>query len=251
MDAVVVILALMVVFISVLYLVTVNKLNAERKLRLKTESSGQSEERSNTTFNEEAARNAMDLMQSRLTLSQIGPHFIFNSLNAIYYLCEKDIVAAQNAIDDFSLYLRENMDSMKSQAPIPFLQELDHVETYIKLEKLRYGDDLNVEYEIVATDFCVPALSVQAMVENAAHYGLSKKEGGGTIKIVSLEGRDNWCVQVIDDGIGFDPDSEPEGGRSHTGIRNVRALLRTMCNGTLDIISSPGAGACVMIRIPK
>lgn len=251
MDAAVVILALMVVFISVLYLVTVNRLNKERELRREAESREKDQEKINANSGRENNGNAMDLMQSRLTLSQIGPHFIFNSLNAIHYLCEKDTVAAQNAIEDFSLYLRENMDSMKSQVPIPFLQELDHVETYIKLEKLRYGDDLNVEYEIIATDFGVPALSVQAMVENAAHYGLSKKEGGGTIKIISLEGRDNWCVQVIDDGVGFDPDSDVTDGRSHTGIRNVRALLRTMCNGTLDIISSPGKGACVMIRIPK
>lgn len=259
MEPFVIILSAMVIFISVLYLMTVKKLNLEKKRRLRLQTREnerrQAEAERNggngSSFDEEAAMNALKFMQSRLTLSQIGPHFIFNSLNAIHYLIEKDPAAAQSALDDFSLYLRENMDSMKSSVPIPFEQELEHVETYIKLEKLRYEDELEVVYEIEAKDFSVPSLSVQAMVENAAHHGLNSKEGGGTIRIVSLEGRDNWCVQVMDDGIGFDPESEPQDGRTHTGIKNVRALLATMCKGTLDIISNPGEGTCVMIRIPK
>ena len=81
------------------------KVREER--RLLEERIKESEEKLSDSFTE------IDGMKAKLTLSQINPHFIFNTLNTIYYLCEKDSAEAQNAIEDFSAYLRENMDSIK------------------------------------------------------------------------------------------------------------------------------------------
>ena len=86
----------------------------------------ENEEKLSDSFSE------IDGMKAKLTLSQINPHFIFNTLNTIYYLCEKDSGEAQSAIEDFSAYLRENMDSIKNMEPIPFKKELVHVKRYLE-----------------------------------------------------------------------------------------------------------------------
>ncbi len=194
----------------------------------------------------------METMRTRLVLSQISPHFLFNSLNAIYFLCEKDTKAAQTAITELSSYLRGNMDSVNATEPIPFSTELKHIEHYLAIEKLRYGDELTIEYEINTRDFCVPALSVQALVENAVHHGIGKTENGGKITISSWPGYDTILVEVSDDGVGFDPEEvSRDKTRSHTGIANARALLKAMCNATLEIVSERGKGTKAMIRLPK
>ncbi len=193
----------------------------------------------------------VDNMKARLTLSQISPHFVFNTLNTIYYLCEKDSGQAQKAIEDFSGYLRENMDSVKKMEPVDFTEELEHVKKYLSIEKLRYDDDLNVRFEINAVNFKVPALSVQALVENAVHHGLGKSENGGTVSLSSWEGQETFCVTVVDDGVGFDVKEKIADGKSHTGIENVRHLLEKMVGGRLEVISEKGEGTKAMIRIPK
>ena len=202
------------------------------------------------TPQEAGTEDELEKMNTRLVLSQIGPHFIFNVLNTIYYLCEKDTAIAQEAISDFSSYLMTNLDLIKREEPIPFSEELEHIERYLDLERLRYGEELNVEYNIHEKDFCLPALSVQAIVENAVRHGIGKKENGGTLRISSFRGWENYCVEVYDDGDGFDPDAPMEEGRSHIGIQSVRYLLKVMCGGSLSYISGKGDGTHAMIRIP-
>ncbi|MGL6293042.1 histidine kinase, partial [Eubacterium aggregans] len=83
------------------------------------------------------------------------------------------------AVNDFSEYLRGNLDSLKQLRPVPFGTELRHVKTYLSLEKMCYEEELQVRYDIQATLFELPALSVQPLVENAVKYGMGKKTGGG------------------------------------------------------------------------
>ena len=199
----------------------------------------------------EASGGGLDDINVQLSLSQIGPHFIFNSLNTIYYLVEKDPEAAQAAINEFSVYLRGNIDSFGKKEPIPFSEELEHVQHYLTLEKLRYEEELNVVFDIHTRDFLIPALSVQALAENAVRHGVSKKEGGGSVVIQAWEGKDTFSVAVRDDGRGFDPEEEPRDGKTHTGIKNVRKLVSAICNGTLDIMSEKGVGTTAVIRVPK
>ena len=182
-------------------------------------------------------------------ISQIQPHFLYNTLTAIYRLCATDTALAQKTIQDFSAYLRTNMDSIRSTAPIPFAKELAHTKTYLEIELLRFGDILNVEYDISVMDFDIPALTLQPIVENAVKYGIRSREDGGTVTISTK--RENGTIYLIvhDDGMGFDVDQKKNDGKSHLGIENTRKRLRQMMGGELIIDSRIGAGTTVTIMI--
>lgn len=187
----------------------------------------------------------------RIMLSQIQPHFLYNSLNSIYHLCAVDPQRAQQAISDFSDYLRGNLNSLTRTSLIGFEQELEHIRLYLSLEKMRFEDRLKIEYDIQTTDFRIPALTIQPLVENAIKHGISKKEEGGIVKITARKREDGYEVIVSDNGNGYDESVINKDGRIHVGIMNVRSRLEQMCQGKLLVESEPGKGtrACVWIPI--
>ena len=188
-----------------------------------------------------------------LMLSQIQPHFLFNVLYVIQEICLVDAETASKAISDFSRYLRHNMDSISINRPIPFKEELEHVRHYVSLQQLRFGDALDVRYELRCTEFELPTLTLQPLVENAIRYGVRKSaDGEGTVTIRTEEFPDHYEVHVIDDGPGFVPDQLPEDGMSHMGLKNVRGRLERICGGELNIQSEPGKGtdAADCLRLP-
>ncbi|MGN0413994.1 MAG: sensor histidine kinase [Agathobacter sp.] len=188
-------------------------------------------------------------MQQDLMLSQIQPHFLYNSLTAIAQLCESNPTRAKTATISFADYLRGNMDALKSKEPIPFSKELEHIENYLYLEQIRFGKDLEVIYDIETVDFRVPVLSVQPLVENAVKHGIKRR---GTVVIRSMDLPDAYEVEIIDDGIGFRQNrQQTEDGRSHIGIQSVRSRLKEMCNGELSYVDTPGGGTTAIVRIPK
>lgn len=195
------------------------------------------------------------LAESRIaiTMSQIQPHFLYNALGSISALCDIDPVCAREATDHFAEYLRMNLESMKRFSPIPFKTELNHIETYIWLEKMRFREKLKVEYHIGAKDFQVPALSVQPIVENSVKHGVCKKEQGGTIIISTWESGEDYFIKVSDDGAGFHWNGQTDfnDGKLHIGIKNVRNRLAIMVKGSLDIKSKIGEGTEAVLRIPK
>ena len=186
----------------------------------------------------------------KILLSQIQPHFLFNSLAAIKQLCNTVPEKAALAIDNFSTFLRGNIDALSSNAPLPFSKELNIVKCYLNLEKIRFEERLNIQYDIQETDFFIPALTVQPLVENAVRYGITKKIDGGTIYIATSRTKNNYIVTITDDGLGFDINQKRNDGRSHVGIKNVRSRIKALCNGNLEIYSSPGIGTVVSIIIP-
>ncbi|MCR4843186.1 MAG: histidine kinase [Eubacterium sp.] len=193
---------------------------------------------------------ALNDLRLQIFRSQIQPHFIYNVLNTIYYLCEKDPAQAQEAIATFSDYLRCNMDSLTKKENVPFEDEFVHIKQYLELEQMRFGDELCVEYDIKETEFSIPALSLQPIVENAVKHGVGKKEGGGTVVISTSRGEREYIICVRDDGVGFDTSEMKEDGRSHIGLDNVRRRIATMCKGTLEVRSVKGVGTEVKIYIP-
>lgn len=199
------------------------------------------------------AQRERELAESRVAIavSQIQPHFLFNALNSICYLCGNNPKEAQKALREFSDYLRMNIDSIGTNRLVPFLAELDHIETYLKLEKMRFEDELTIEYNIQTTGFMVPPLSVQPLVENAVKHGVCKKPGGGTVSLSTCERENCFEIVVCDDGVGFNLSSVPDDGREHVGIHNVRQRLWAMCKADLFIESKPGCGTTVIISIPK
>ena len=192
-----------------------------------------------------------ELQKSRISimLSQIQPHFIYNTLGTIERMCLKDPEKAFDLVRNFSLYLRGNFSELDSVAPIPFAEELKHVEYYVNIEKVRFPD-MNIEYAVEATEFVLPALSVQPLVENAIKHGLMRLETGGTVAIRSYETPTHFCVEVKDDGVGFDT-SLPIDEKRHVGLRNIQGRLKAMVDGDLILESKPGVGTKALIMIPK
>lgn len=184
-------------------------------------------------------------------ISQIQPHFLYNSLNSIAELCVVDPKRAEKATINFSRYLRGNMGALNEKNTIEFEDELNHLNHYIALEKLRYGDDLRFEFDIRASEFTLPALTVQPLVENAVNHGIRYHKMKGRIRISSFEDDKGNYVTIEDDGVGFDPTVTPSDGRTHVGISNVRSRLEIMCGGRLEIESEEGKGTLVTIVIPK
>lgn len=194
-----------------------------------------------------------ELYESRVAImvSQIQPHFLYNSLSSIAMLCTLDPETAQEATVTFADYLRGNMDSLKQKTPVPFSKELEHLKKYLYIEKLRFGKKLNVEYDIETEDFVLPQLSIQPLAENAVKHGLSKKRGGGTLTIATRELDDRYEITVSDDGKGFDVNEVKNDGRSHVGMDNVRRRLKEMCDGEVKIESTPGEGTVATVILPK
>ena len=186
-------------------------------------------------------------MGVKLMTSQIQPHFLYNTLGTIYHLCGKNAELARDTIKNFTKYLRTNMESFEKSTPVPFEQELEHTKNYLSIEMLRFSDILKVEYDIGNTDFDLPALSLQPLVENAVKHGIRGREEGGTVTISVKRENGKIYVSVHDDGMGYDTEHLPDDGRVHVGIANVRKRLDYMCGGKLEIESEIGVGTTATI----
>ena len=192
-----------------------------------------------------------ELAESRIStmMSQIRPHFIYNTLGSIEQLCKLDPPKAGDLVHNFAKYLRGNFGELDNPKPILMSQEMEHVHHYISIENVRFPD-MTFTFEMNSDDFHIPALTVQPIVENAIKHGLMKLSKGGTIHVVSYETDTDYCISVVDDGVGFDTGVLVD-ERGHLGLRNIRERLKVMVNGTLEIESTVGVGTKVLIKIPK
>lgn len=195
-----------------------------------------------------------ELEQSRITvmLSQIQPHFLYNSLTSVMDLCDWDPKQAKSAIADFADYLRGNLASLRNENLISFETELRHIEKYLRLEKLRFREELEIVYDIQSKDFMLPALSVQPLVENAVKHGVGQKVGGGSVMIHTRETDTEYIICIKDNGVGFNTENtNEEDGESHVGIENTRKRLDMMLKARVEIESTKGIGTTACIMIPK
>ena len=196
--------------------------------------------------------NERELMQSQMSLaiSQIQPHFLYNTLSTIAELCRKDSAMAEEVTNRFALYLRGNLEHMGDSFPVEFSKELKHVQTYLWIEKIRFQEELQVVYDIQTEDFIIPALTVQPLVGNAVKHGMMGSENVCTITIRTKCVERGYQVIIEDDGCGFDPEQVKNDGRKHIGIESVRSRLKFMVGGTLTVKSAIGKGTTVIIEIP-
>ena len=189
--------------------------------------------------------------QIKIMLSQIKPHFIYNSLSAISTLIEIDPEKAQNSLDEFTEYLRKNLSSLTETNLIPFSDELRHIETYIALEKMRFNDRIKVIYDIGVTDFLVPPLTIQPLIENAIKHGILKKIEGGILTITTYETTTSYIIEVKDDGIGFDINQIDFDENTHIGLKNISYRIKKMCNGDLNVSSKINDGTKITVTFKK
>ena len=189
--------------------------------------------------------------QIKMMLSQIQPHFIYNSLSSISTLITIDHEKAQSALDSFTEYLRCNLSSLTETKLIPFEDELKHIQSYVALERMRFGERVKVDYDIQTTDFYVPPLSVQPIVENAIKHGILKRIEGGSITLKAYKNDDSYIVEVIDNGVGFSAQDIDSTENTHIGISNIKFRVENVCGGNVLIKSEPKKGTCVTIIFPN
>ena len=189
--------------------------------------------------------------QIKLMTSQIQPHFIYNVLSSISTLITIDSIKAQEALDYFTDYLRSNLSSLGESGLISFDKELKHIKAYLSLEKIRFNDRLNIVYDIETTDFLVPPLTIQPIVENAVKHGIRSKLEGGTVTIKTYETDESYVIEVIDDGIGFDINEVDLKGTEHVGLKNIMYRINNTKNGSFDVFSKKDSGTKIRVTFHK
>ena len=178
---------------------------------------------------------------------QMRPHFIYNTMMGIYYLCDQDAQKAKQVTLDFTTYLRKNFTAIASEDTIPFTAELEHTRAYLAVEQAQFEDDLIVSFDTPHTLFRVPPLTLQPIVENAVKHGLTASSDPIHISVVTRQTDAASEIVVEDDGPGYDPvdDNEP-----HIALNNIRQRLELMCRGELTIAPREGGGTSVKVTIP-
>ncbi|MBR4308649.1 MAG: histidine kinase [Oscillospiraceae bacterium] len=191
-----------------------------------------------------------DWEQNRIVLamSQIRAHFIFNILNAISGMCKYDPQKADETVIRFARYLRGNIDVMQEDRMESFETSLRHLQDYVALEQIRFGDLIAFDVDAEVTDFSLPPLVLQPIVENAIKHGLTPKEEGGLICLQTRRQDGGILITITDDGVGFDTDAPVREGS--VGMRNVRFRLKQMVKGEMHIQSAVGQGTTVTVFIP-
>ena len=187
----------------------------------------------------------------KIMMSQIRPHFIYNTLSSISTLISIDQDKAQKALDEFTDYLRTNFSSLAETRMVSFKDELKHIETYVDLEKLRFNNRLQMTYDIGVSDFNIPLLSIQPLVENAIKHGILKKVEGGKVFLKTYEEEKAYVIEVKDDGVGFEIEDVDFKSNKHIGLNNVRQRIVSMAKGEIKFDSKINIGTTVTVRIPK
>ena len=184
----------------------------------------------------------------KIMMSQIQPHFLYNTLSTIQVLCHTDPEKAAEITGNFSSFLRRNLSSLDEPGLIPFEKEREHTRTYVQIEETRF-QNIHVTYDIRDSDFSLPPLTLQPMVENAIRHGVRIRDKG-IIEVITRKQNGFHEILIRDNGVGFDTDQFEASDKSHVGLRNVRERIESMCAGTLTVDSRIDEGTTVTIRIP-
>ena len=184
---------------------------------------------------------------------QINPHFLFNALNAIASSIRIDPNKARELIINLSSYLRYNLE-LNSEF-IDVKKELQQVKDYIEIEKARFGNKLNIIYDIDDVDVKIPSLIIQPLVENAIVHGILKSHSSGTVKISVKDNGEIVNISIDDDGIGISDeiiekvynDNVPG---NKIGLYNVHSRIKLIYGQGL-IITKPDKGTKIEFNIKK
>ena len=184
----------------------------------------------------------------QIMMTQIQPHFLYNTIATIRALCRRDAEKAGEVAEKFGDYLRQNLNSLNIVGLVPFQKELEHTRIYAEIEMVRF-DNIRVEYDIQDDRFDLPPLTIQPLVENAIRHGVRIREEG-IVRVSTRNAETYHEIVVWDNGTGFDVSKIDAAEGTHIGIRNVRERIEGMCGGTLKVESTIGEGTTVTMMIP-
>ncbi|MGI6084735.1 MAG: sensor histidine kinase [Acetivibrionales bacterium] len=204
-------------------------------------------------------------MELKFLQSQINPHFLFNTLVTISYkakLSQDETI--YKMVTSLSELLQASIYS-NTHAKIPIREELELAKIYLYLQKIRFEDKLEYNINVKGKnvlDYYLPRLSLEPIVENAVVHGIERKMGKGTVTVNITESSKVVLLEVIDDGLGFEPgtirlkNSNPsfvrKEGHHNIGLSNTDKRIKLIYGEQygLTIKSEPGKGTKVVIRIP-
>lgn len=206
-------------------------------------------------YQRHAAEDAQRMADFRALQSQINPHFLFNALNSISQIAVLEgAEKTPEAIYSLSVLLRRSMK--QDTGLIPLREELRFVQEYIHIKKYFGREDIQyiAETEPLTEEVLVPPLIIQPLVENSLKHGLEPLGRGGTVAVSVFWQDQALVISVTDDGTGFDPRTLPAAGGelSGVGFPNVLERMRLFfgSNFECEVISRPGDGTTVIMRIP-
>lgn len=200
-----------------------------------------------------AARARLEALQA-----QIRPHFLFNALNTVLMFSRHDIDRARELLMQLASFLRRVLTVRGDFIRLD--DELEYVQTYLEIERARFGENLQVRFRVqpAALGCLVPVLMLQPLVENAVVHGVARREGGGKILITCQVRGQHLIVMVIDNGTGMTPERmatlfQPGSGTGMgLGLANINERLVGLYGEDyrLKVRSRPGRGTAVRMRVP-
>ncbi|WP_312470536.1 ATP-binding protein [Neobacillus sp.] len=197
-------------------------------------------------------------MEAAWLQAQIQPHFLFNTLNTIASLSDIDTERMVIVLNEFGNYLKRSFDVRNSNSVVPLEHELDLLRSYLFIEKERFGERLQVEWEIdERISIQIPPLSIQPIVENAIKHGVLRRADGGKISIRISDNIAYTEIMIIDNGVGMNLEKLQQTLISHPdktrgiGLLNTDRRLKQLYGKGLHIESVLGQGTTVSFQIPR
>lgn len=198
------------------------------------------------------------LMEAAWLQAQIQPHFFFNTINSVIALSEIDLEQMKKLLEAFSSYLRDKFRYSHAKDMASIEEELNLVRTYLFIEQARYGDRLQVKWELdECAELKLPPLTIQPLVENAIRHGLMPRAEGGCVTIQIQVRAHDYRIAVTDNGIGMDDATqqavlqEDAAVLTGVGLLNTNRRLKWHYRSGLLIESRPGFGTTIGFHIPK
>lgn len=185
--------------------------------------------------------------RASILVLQMRPHFIYNVMMSVYYLCKQDADKAQQVILDFTSYLRQNFTAIAREDAVPFAEELEHTRAYLAVEQVRFEGRLTVDFDTPHTQFRLLPLTLQPIVENAVKHGVDPELTPLHITVSTRAVPDGSLITVEDNGPRF---TDADDDQPHIALSNIRERLQTMQGGRLEIESRDGGGTKVTLFVP-
>jgi hypothetical protein len=198
----------------------------------------------------------MELAEARLDAlrRQLDPHFLFNTLNAVSSLVERDPRGVRRMIARLGDLLRHSFEGGR-EPEVPLRQELMLLGLYVDIMRVRFQGRLamTIRVDDVALDALVPSLILQPLVENAIKHGVERRTEGGSIVVEGTQEGNTLVLRVIDDGAtGESAGAAPEPAGAGVGLRNTKARLEHLYGSAqrFSLTSGDGRGAVAEVRLP-
>ena len=202
-------------------------------------------------------KSAQDALNHELSFyyTQIKPHFLYNTLNTIIGLSYTDEEKTREALQHLAIYFRAKLDFREHHSLVTLEDEVELVQSYLAIEQMRFGDRLSIEFDIDETiEAFIPSMTIQPIVENAVHHGISKHKHGGTLQLTIEREFQYIKITIEDNGVGIPLEKQQElleGKNNRIGFTNPLKKLTLIKGATFQLDSLEGKGTKITIRLPE